>query len=619
MKPPGMRSLTRIAVVGLLLAGIVTPVLCFGQPGASAQTQTQLAAMLGVAQASRSYAYSTVNSAASHELSVSSAQAKLAEGDSLLATAEADAQQGNNLAAGIHAAQAAMDDYTSAAVSASIALANAHLTLSVDYSAAVGAVTEVNATASFLASVAARACASGTASASGAGPISQACAELTAQDSAAAANLKDAASLLEGVSSQANATASLSQAMALVSMAREEVTAGQADLLTVASYGYSARAQSYIASVVLPLSAEANATIRSEQSLQENLAAVQGGLEAYAKTQAPAVANVTASLSALAEAIAQVNPAQTSSSVNSSASVASAVNSDMSALLSIPGIAALPSVSGAIQSCSSASSTYGTNLASAAAESNLFSGRLVASFGAYLDTIKQDYASVVASGSSFSTAYQAVIGDINTTIILAIPGVQSIFNDLTSLQVGSSVAGADSSLQAETGAMERVEGAYNSATAAIASSKTSILMNSTLLATASSISNQGPTYLNLTAAGAVSTASDSIQTVVAAARSFMADANASMGATIGTLGESYTVLLNEGESLNASVNRSVTCAANAMAYVGSDASARVTEAASGRAQVSEALVLFSNRNIASGVSALAQGTLDLQAAASTGV
>ena len=248
------KTMTPAAVAVLMVLSALTPIVALGAVSATAQTQSQLTTLIGAAQTSGAYAHSAVVQASARGLTMGSAQAQLGQGDSLLATARADAQSGSNIDAGIQAVQAAMRDYTFASAAASLALSSVGLAGSVDYSVSEAAVTEVNATASIFSSVAAQACgAAGT----GTDAFAKACSDVKTQVVAARAHLSQAASLLAQANGGASANVDYSQVMSLVTSARADVNATQSDLVTIAAYTYTQRGQTFYATVISPVSAKA--------------------------------------------------------------------------------------------------------------------------------------------------------------------------------------------------------------------------------------------------------------------------------------------------------------------------------------------------------------------------
>lgn len=597
-----------IIVVCLLLAGIFAPVEALGQASPSSQQQGQLALLVSVAESSRTYAHGAVDYAASSGLSVGSAQARLAQGDSLLSTAQADLQAGANLAAGIESAQAAMSDYSAAAATASLALSNAGLTASVDYDAAVSAVAEVNATVNVVASVAAQACASG----STAQAFAQACAQVSAQVSAARLDLAQASSLLVRSDGQVVASADVSQALSLVAKARAQVEASQSELLTIASYTYVLRGQAYVASVVNPLSAGANATIKAEGSAVTNLTDYQMSWTAYAHAQASAVTSVSSAASALGTAISQVDTGAVATSISSAQSTAGQVNTEMSALLAITALAAFPSVIADIDACVSATSSYESALASASTWSNAYSQTSVSGFGSYLSTGTSDSAAVQSAGSAYVSAYNKVVQDLSG--LLTVPGVQAIYNILVGLPVSSTVSGADSALSQETSAMATVQSGISSLSTAVASSGPDIIVSNTLLDDAAASSAQGTIYLNATAAAALAQVSAYAQATAQAAQAYVASAQACLQTTIGGYADSAASLASSGTALDTQTQASVSVTGSAVAYISSDLRLRSSEAATGRADVAQALQFLSSQNVSAGVAAIAQACLEFRMA-----
>jgi hypothetical protein len=608
------RSLLSAAVASLLFVGIFTPVVVFGQESASAQTQSQLMVMVAAAQSSGAYARSAIDVAASHGLSVAVAQAQLDQGDSLLAAAQADLQSGINITGGIQAVLAAMRDYTSAATLASVALTNAGLTTSAEYEATLGAIAEVNASEAAVGGAMAHACGQSGAKVSNSSAFVQTCSQATAQLSAASSHLSSASTLLVRSNGQANASADLSQAVSLVATARAEVSAAQSDLVTIASYTYAQRGRAYVSSVVGLLSSKANATIRAEESFQANLTQFQLAFGTFADSQASAIANASSSISALALAISQVDTASASASINSSESVAASVESAMSDLLALPGINILLSVVADIHTCDSAATTYDSALAAAEAQGSAFAQTSLTSFSAYIATMASDGANVQTSGSAFASSCQTVVTDLST--LLSVPGVQTVYDSLTSLGISASVSGTGSALTVENSAMASLQNAIASATSVLKTDDSTFVTGFSTLPSVSSFTLEGGAFLNATASTSLAQSVASVQSAGQAALAFASSVNSSLFVSVGFFSTSAASLKTMGSSLTAQTRESAAMITSAVAYVSSDTRARIAEAASAQASVSEALQLFSSLNISGGAAALAQASTEFQVASS---
>ena len=630
MRPPHGRRIVRNAVAALLLAGMVTQAPLLWQPNASAQTAGQLSALVSVAQTSKTYAHSTVEAAASHGLEVGSAQAELSQGDSLLAQAQVDAQSGSNVAAGIQAAQGAMGDYTSAAVSASVALTNAGLTASVDYSAAVGAVAQVNATVSFMASLSAVACATGSGATSNASGAAKACTELGAQVASASADLKAASSVLVRAKGQADATASLSQAMSMVQLARAEVASAQADIATLASYTYSERGQAYVAANVLPISAKANATIKSEQSLLADLRQFGASLSAYSSSQASAAGNATVAVRGLSAAISQVDLGSPGLTITAAQSTAGQVSSNMSGLLSLVStLVATPLVTNledSIRACASSTSVYESALGEASATNGAFASTKLPAFSSYLSGVQADEASVQADGATYlsacagvQTALVAVInaGGILPSTLAQLNAYETAIVDLEGSAALTS-SGVNTTLQQEASSLSNVQSEISSTLGVLSASLASIFVNGTIVTAGSTFPSQATqegVALNATASAALAGVGASVQAAAQSIADFVAAANATLGATIGSVGAGAGSLSAASAKLNTQFQTSMMSCNSATAFVTSDTATRMSEAAAGQGEIADAAQLFSSLEVSGGAAALARATLDFQLAA----
>jgi hypothetical protein len=603
------KALKPAAVAGLMILSLLTPIVALGAVSAGAQTQSQLTILISAAQTSSAYAHSAVDEASAHGLAVGSAQAQLSQGDSLLATAQADAQSGSNIDAGIQAVQEAMRDYTFASASASVALGNAGLASSVDYSVSEAAVAEVNETASILVSVTAQACGSAGA---GSSAFVNACADVRTQVAIARTRLSQAASILAQANGGLNANFDYSQVMSLVTSAREDVNATQSDLVTIAAYTYSQRGEAFYANVIVPASAKANSTVRAEKAALGNLTQFQSSFDAYTSSQASAASKVNSSVLALASAISQVNVGDVSTSIGTAQSAAGQVKVQMSALLSIAGIVALSNVVADINACTSAATTYDSNIATAQTWSEAYTQTQLQGFSGYVTTGTNNAAAVQAAGNPYVTDCNKVITDLAGLLI--IPGVTAIYNVLVALQISGTVGGVNAALNQETSAMVTVNS--DIASLSSAASLTSLAVPAGIVSTASSVSTRGSAFLNATAAAALAEVSSSVQTQTQVAGSFITAAKASTQTSVGTFATAVASVSSADHSLTAQTQTSLGVVAAAAAYMGSATQARIVEAASGRAEASHALSLFSGQNVSDGAAAMVQAYFELQAAAS---
>ena len=610
---PGRKWLPALAVL-MLAAGIFTPLAVHGQAGGSTQQQSQLAVLNTNAQSSKSYAHSTVEYAVENGLSVTAAQAQLGQGDSLLAAAQADAQSGTNPAEGIQSVEAAMTAYSGAAASASVAISDAGLAASVDYYAAVSSIAEVNATVEVAASVAAQACAGSAGSTPAAQALTQACAQVNVQVASARAQLSQAASLLVQSNGHVGTSVDVSQAGSFVAQARVEVQSCQSLLLTIASYSYGQRGQAYVQSVVEPLSAAANLTIRAEQSVLANLTSLQTTYETYVGGQEGAAQGVVSSASALGTAIAQVNTDAVSANAGAAESTEAELHVDLQALLTLPTIAALPGVVADIDTALSASTSFNSALASVNSWAGAFSQAELSDFGGFLGTWNGDAMSAQAAGENYLTSYQTVVSDLSVPALEALSQVQAVL----SLPVSQTEGAAETSIQQATSAMATVQTDIAGLTSAVGSAQPSILVSGSTLSAAGTLSTQGNLYLNSTADAAMAEVAASVQATAQAAQAFITSAHACLNATVGAYAGSFASLETSGAGLGTQTQGSASAIATAGAYISSDSRIRTTEASMGEADTASALSLFASQDIPAGVAAMAQASIQFQAAGALG-
>jgi hypothetical protein len=615
MRLHARRSTAGVAVVCLLLSAMLLPVMTLGQSSPS-DSQTQLQVLLGAAGNSEVYAHSVVASAASHGLDVVSAQSHLQQGDLELAAARSDARSGSDNGAGIQSAQESMRDYTAASTDASVALEKAGLTSSVDYEAVAGAISEVNATATAVAAVTAQACAQANLESSNSTSLSLACTQAESQLAAAEVSLGQAASVLAQSGGQAGATVELSQALSFVSSARTDVNASESALATIAAHTYPQRAQAFVSAVLQPLSAKANATIEEEQLVLYRLSQLQANFSTYAQSQGSASANVDSAASALASAISAVDTGASSSAITGSLSIATQVQSNMTALGNLPGISPLIGVEADISASITATAAYESALTSAETDTGAYSGTPLPSFGTYLNKVQGDQADVNSTGYACLLAYQAVLADLVPYIY--VQGVQPIYYNLVGLDVSGSVSEVNSAIQQEAGAMAAVQADITATVALVAASGPSILLGDAVVGAAGTITTEGGALLNATAAAALSEAETSIDDTSQAAQSYVSSANAATEVTVGGFAASAGMLSAAMVSLGAQTQTAAGALATAAGYLDSDFHSRTADAAAGGFEASEALHFFANFDVSQGTALMAQAYLDFQSASSAG-
>ena len=602
----------RIAVVlALLAAGALTPVLATGESVAPPPTQAQLSSLISAAEGSRAYAASMVGYASAHGVAVASSQSDLSQGDAQLADAKADARTGSNVAAGVQSVEIAMGYYSSAATSASVAIAGAGLGGTVDYSQVEQEIAEVNASVSAVASVAAGACASASIQA-GPAALGQECSQLEASVSSSAASLDQASALAAQANGASGGAADYAQAVSLVSAAREEVNSTQAELNAVASYGYVARADSYVASFIAPLSAQANATIESEGSANSSFSAFRQSYLAFAEGQTASAGTIGSSASALASAIASVDFQSVHSNVSAADSVASSVGSNISALLALAGISLYPGVVSDADACQSADLAYSGDIATASSASAAFLQTGLPAFATYAGQVSSDSDSALTSGSAYVAACSKVITDLQSIVLT---GVAAILSNLEGLGISGSVSGVDGSLSGEVTAMAAVQSKIGALSAEVATQAPNVLVAAGLMASASAETSSIEAYLNTTGRGTAAEAFASIQNLSDAASSFKSGVNSTLSLRVDAFVAGPPGAYDD-QTLTGDSTASVSYVTTAAALLSGDLLSRTAEAASGQANISSALSLFSDLQLANGASALAQASLEFQAASS---
>ncbi len=623
MNAMGGRILLPATIACLVVAGVFTPLVLQGQ--GSQTGPSQLSVLVRAAESSKLYAHATVDFAVSHRLAVTGAKAQLDQGDSLLTSAKADSQAGNNLAAGIQSAEAAMSAYTEASTEATVALSNAGLAASADYYAAEDAIVEINATASAALSVAAQACASADAAALNAAAFADACSKVNTQVASARAHLSQAASLLVRANGQANATFDFSPVISLIASARGEVTSCQSALATIASYSYSTRARSFVSTVIVPLSAQANATIKAEQSIMANLTQLESTYAAYDGSQASAVASLTSSAAAVSSAIsqAQTDVASVSTSVSAAHSTEVQAQQDLAGISSLIapfiGVSAVASLQASIQAAELSATAYDAKATTVGNDASAFASTSVSSLSAYLTTVQGDQTSVSAAASLYTSACATVQAQLATVVSLGIISGLAQWQTILSTDcssVTSTTAGLGTALQTEVSDITSLQTKASSFASSISGSTSAILVGPALISTAGSVSAEGKSFVNTTLSAALAKVSTEVQATAQAAQSLITSASAGLQVSVSTFASDALALSNSAVALRTQSQSYLMVLTTAGSYLNSDTRSRVSEAAIGQADISQAMQLFSGLNVSAGAASMAQAYLEFQAASS---
>jgi len=619
------RKFSAIIIGLLLVAWMSSPIGVLGQTGSP--SQVQLATLVGVAEASQGYANSTVEYALLHGLGVSVARAELAQGDSLLAAARADVMSGTDTAAGIQSAQAAMRAFTSAASSASLALANAGLVAAMDYNGVSSTLAEVNATTVFMAKVASQACGSNGISElalSNRSAFAQACSALFGQVMAAREDLSEASLDLAAVHGQAGAGTNFTQALALVAQARTSIGASQAAVLVISSFNYTQRAQAFLTNVVVPLSTSANLTIAAEQ----NTIGVMGGLSynfaTYASSQAANASSVTSLASTLGGAIVEVDTSAVQSGVSTAQAIATSTQQDLTNISSLiapfTSIGAVAALQSSISSAESAAGSYSTAAGSAGGDSASYMSTPMAGFSSYLSTVESNQQQVSSAESSFTTTLTAAQAQLSTVVNLGVvPGLGSWGGTLETLSqsLASVTSDLDSSLQSEVASMSEVQAEISAFSAAVSASTPAVDLKYIDVATANAVEESGTGFLNATGSAAISQMASSVLGTYQDSANFTSSAGYCLRGTIGTFAMRSSVLSGSAASLESQTKETTAALTTASAYLSSDAQARSSDRTFGQVNVALALQSFSALDVATGATALAQACIEFQAAASS--
>ncbi len=618
------------AVVLLLAAAVFTPVAAMSLPANASSTSGQIQSLIQAAVSSRGYAATAIGAASVHGLDVTAAQAQLAAGDVQLAQANSDLSSGFNVAAGILAAQTAMSDYTSAAASASIALKNAGLTAYVDLSATESAVAEVNATVSVIASVQAKACASGSATVANASALAQACAQVSAEVKNATVDMRRAASITAQLSAGAATNVNLSDAAILVAQARAELNSASAGLRTVASFGYAARARAFLANVLLVVSAKANATIALQQSALSNYIGVGAALAGDVSTQASAIGNVTAAAGLLSSSVSAANGYLARVAANGTA-VQEALLTSSSDLSNLTGtlallipVSSLTQIDADVSSTQTAVLAYNGSVSTLMGDTRAFGSTALSTTSTFAAAFHTDTQTAGTDGSVVLNDYAKVKADLSL-LITAFPLLKAelgplnatLYSDASAISSSrTALAGSAGSAQTQ---LNTTAALYGSFSTAVSSSKPGILALNDTVAPLASLVAEESLYLNSSSTASLRGSLLSLQAAAGSSLNFTDYAEAMLGATAGGFAASGAALASKGASLESQSSAAAQEVSHGSAYISADAEARAALVSTANAEFAHALALFASLQTAAGTSDVAHAEVSLYAAAGIAV
>jgi hypothetical protein len=368
-----------------------------------------------------------------------------------------------------------------------------------------------------------------------------------------------------------------------------------------------------VSSVIQPLSAQANATIAAEETVNSSLSSFQQAYSSYISSENASASTILNSGAALGSAITGVDTASVNSDVSLGDSVASQVSTDMTAILGLPGVSAFTNLVADANTCLTATSAFEQSAGASGTASSSFPQTGFTGFTSYASTMNQAQANVQSSGASYVAAYQKVLADLYGALSLA--GASAIYADLSGLQVSATVSALNGSLVQETSGLAAVQTDIGTYTGAVTAQGPIILVPSAFSGSATTVSTQAESYLNASESAAVSQIPSSVQATSQAAEAFDTSANSSARATVGGFASSLAALKTDASALSTRAGATGAEIGDASAALRAGIQSRVNDASDARLNVSAALGLFSSAEIVQGTAAMVQASLELQAAA----
>jgi hypothetical protein len=621
MRPGSAHRLGSAAALCILLAGAFIPATALSQTTSAQNSQGQLQTMIGLAEASRSYAQSVVEYASSNGLDVPDARALINAGDSFLATAKGDATSGADLQAGITAAQSAMREYTYASANATVTF-NSGLLASAEADSNSSAIAEVNFTASAVAYASQQAYLSASAGERGSATFSQAYGNVSSGVQNARAYLSQAAALVEGFRAGSLTTSSLSQAKSLVGEARAQLVAAGSALASLAALAYPDRLKAFLAPALLA----ANSSVTSQASLLSNITLLESGLDSYAQAQASAASSIESSAAGLETVIASVDLGSAATAISAARHVTTLVQGNLTELASL--VSSLPgsaSLNTSIYAAQSAAASYSHDAALTSTASASFEGTVLVDFPAYAASIGANGSNLLSSSQEYVSSYGFAVGNltafVGSGLVPPLIGAQllSLQTNLNSLY-SSTVTLTDNVnyyVQSEVQTMDSVTTALYSLFQHVGSSSSQIEVSQASIAALASVYGEEKAYLNYTGLASLSVAVSFVDQTNKSAVAYIAAAEAAFQATIGAFGGDVSSLSILGIQLRSQIHLALGALASAAAYVKADSDARAASLSSALGEISAALASFEGLDVAAGAAASVQAYIDLRLASET--
>ncbi|HKT22564.1 MAG TPA: hypothetical protein VJR06_08155, partial [Nitrososphaerales archaeon] len=271
-----------------------------------------------------------------------------------------------------------------------------------------------------------------------------------------------------------------------------------------------------------------------------------------------------------------------------------------------------------VSACQSATTSFTQQVNAVNTESAAYSQAGISAFPAYVATMNRYASNLQSTGTAYTAAYAKVLSDLSPLLGSNLAGLSTIYADLLGLQVSGSVSGVEGSLGQATSAMATVQADIDAYANAVATQDSLIVMQPELLGSAASVASSAQAYLDAAGASAMANASVSVQAVSHAAQLFVASANSSTSLEVGFFGSAEQSLASSGTALVAQTSACARAVATAGTYIDADIDSRVADSVTAQGDVASALQLFSSLDIGGGVSAMAQASLEFQAASAAG-
>jgi hypothetical protein len=607
-----------VVLVCVIAGSFLLPQVVFAQNGVLQPTSSQAQAMLEIAQSAQLYAKGLLLIASEAGLNVTQAHESIISGDNALA--QAKSELGLDVTSAIASTKLATGYYMIASGGLSSELQEAGLLPTVDASTVLSSVVELNDTASRLLVVVIRVCQTISAEVNSSSTALQECSTAEADLNSAMTNVEIAAASAGRYRAGETGT-SLTEAINALVTARGQISEASSLLQQLSAYGYPDRARAFILSNLTPIMNALNASLQQQTSLITQFEQIESSFRGYSNAQSYAVSSATSSALAVSQALGSISFGNSTSAVSSAQSNLLQVEANLTLLsqqvnLYLPlNLANL--LLGNITATQSSAVAYNDSLIRLESVEGSYTSTTVDSFGYYVNGFQSAAANVSASGNAFVDSYSQLQAQVNY-ILGILPLLQWLLQwNLTLSLLGQGVTSTtnavDSSDDALGASLTSAAGTIVNFESAVASVSPSIKLDTAYESNVTAVLENEQTHLNATALAALAQVNSSLKSTSDLSNAFIVQLNALASANVSYFSYGSFSLSSGGTSLVSQTSTCLDTMSTASAYMNSVAQAEATVLQTAQADMSQAMLLFSNEQIAAGVSLLAKASVELQA------